>query len=407
MKIIFVCGVYPQGMEKYFLSHCKGVGLQNAANVFQWSLIEGLYENQVDFHAVSMPSLPRYPIRYNKMFTPSGALTYYKKKIGVYLRYNTFAFSKDYSQRCRLSNYIKNWLKQQNNDDNEKIVILTYSATGSVLKAITSIKKKNPNVIIASIIADLVDDATNPIFSLSRLKYLQARREQILVKKAYDHIDKFILLSSFMEEKILQSHNCNIVIEGLASKVDTAPVQLKNKQIKTVLYTGAVHEFAGILNLIEAFKLVRENNVKLIICGSGDCMTKAQALSKEDLRIEFKGNVSHEEAISYQHQADLLVNPRLPVVSLTKYSFPSKTMEYLSSGTPMLGYRLDGIPKEYYDHFFTPSDFGVKALAEKIEEILTMTPEALRDFGQKAKDFIHTQKEAKVQVEKIIEFLNK
>ena len=38
------------------------------------------------------------------------------------------------------------------------------------------------------------------------------------------------------------------------------------------------------------------------------------------------------------------VNPRQNNEEFTKYSFPSKTMEYLASGVPVVAYKLDGIP---------------------------------------------------------------
>ena len=62
------------------------------------------------------------------------------------------------------------------------------------------------------------------------------------------------------------------------------------------------------------------------------------------------GQVSLNEARALQKTADVLVNPRLNEGEYTKYSFPSKTMEYLSTGRPVVCYKLDGIPDEYDKH---------------------------------------------------------
>jgi glycosyltransferase involved in cell wall biosynthesis len=117
------------------------------------------------------------------------------------------------------------------------------------------------------------------------------------------------------------------------------------------------------------------------------------------------GNIPREEVLSLQKKAMLLVNPRKPSVGLTRYSFPSKTMEYMASGTPMLGYALEGIPEEYYNHMFIPKDLSVDAMTNAINETLSKTPEELRQFGSLAKEFIRNNKESQHQVAKVIRFL--
>ena len=80
-------------------------------------------------------------------------------------------------------------------------------------------------------------------------------------------------------------------------------------------------------------------------------------------------------------------------------------MEYLASGTPMIGYQLDGIPTEYYPYIFTPKDLSNTALTECIDTVLTSSPEMLRKCGKESRDFIKNNKEGKHQVEKIIKYL--
>ena len=46
-------------------------------------------------------------------------------------------------------------------------------------------------------------------------------------------------------------------------------------------------------------------------------------------------------------RADVLVNPRPNEGEYTKYSFPSKNIEYLLSGNPVVGYMLSGMPEDY------------------------------------------------------------
>ena len=68
---------------------------------------------------------------------------------------------------------------------------------------------------------------------------------------------------------------------------------------------------------------------------------------KSHANIRYFGFVSHERALELQAKAALLINPRSPKGVFTRYSFPSKTLEYMRSGKPVVCHRLEGIPEEY------------------------------------------------------------
>ena len=52
-----------------------------------------------------------------------------------------------------------------------------------------------------------------------------------------------------------------------------------------------------------------------------------------------------------------------------QYSFPSKTMEYLASGTPSIAYKLEGIPSEYYPFIIFPESNDVESLHNSILKV--------------------------------------
>ena len=80
-----------------------------------------------------------------------------------------------------------------------------------------------------------------------------------------------------------------------------------------------------------------------------------------------------------QHKATILVNPRTSEGEFTKYSFPSKTMEYLLAGRCVVVNRLPGIPEEYYQYVYTPQNESVEALAECLTNVLDIN----RDIRKK------------------------
>ncbi len=76
----------------------------------------------------------------------------------------------------------------------------------------------------------------------------------------------------------------------------------------------------------------------------------------KDKRIMLKGLLKREEVLRLQKSCMVLLNPRPSHHEYTKYIFQSKSLEYMSSGTPVITSRLPGIPKKYYDYVYLIED---------------------------------------------------
>ena len=71
----------------------------------------------------------------------------------------------------------------------------------------------------------------------------------------------------------------------------------------------------------------------------------------------------------------------------------------------MIGYRLEGIPDEYFEHMIVPDNITEDALTKTIERVLSLDKDVLAAMGESAKDFILNKKNAKSQVLKMLDFL--
>ena len=100
--------------------------------------------------------------------------------------------------------------------------------------------------------------------------------------------------------------------------------------------------------------------------------------------------------------ATLLVNPRPTGEEYVKYSFPSKTMEYMSTGTPVLTTVLPGMPKEYHPYVYLLEEETADAIAEKLGQIFAQPADAL-----KAREFILKEKNNVTQAGKILAMLER
>lgn len=101
------------------------------------------------------------------------------------------------------------------------------------------------------------------------------------------------------------------------------------------------------------------------------------------------------------------MNPRQNNEEFTKYSFPSKTMEYLSSGIPVVAYKLDGIPDEYDQYIQYVADDSIESLKKKLVEVCEMTREERQELGNIGRNFVLMKKTVRFRCVKFGHWLMK
>jgi glycosyltransferase involved in cell wall biosynthesis len=131
--------------------------------------------------------------------------------------------------------------------------------------------------------------------------------------------------------------------------------------------------------------MLPDPNYRLVLCGRGDCEDYIKEKQTADSRILYQGLVTADVARDWIRKADVLVNPRLNDEEYTKYSFPSKNIEYLLSGNPVVASMLSGMPEDYRRFIYEISP-DVTA-AEGICQALRSAIENKEQAKQKYEDF--------------------
>ena len=171
------------------------------------------------------------------------------------------------------------------------------------------------------------------------------------------------------------------------------------------LYAGGVSKQYGLETLVEGFRKADIPNTALHIYGPGDYVPRLKRIAGEDPRIVYGGMLMNREVVEKEMDATLLVNPRPTGEEYVKYSFPSKTMEYMASGTPVLTTRLPGMPREYDPYVFFIEEETEEGIAQALKQVFTDTDEALFQKGMEARRFVLEQRNNVVQAGKIIAML--
>lgn len=395
-RILFIGGMFFDSTKQDILNNSKAA-VQNAANKLQWNYVNGFEFNlnqEIDIlNSVFVGSFPQY---YKKLLLPSRQIPRNNKKVQEVGFINLPIISCE-TKLYGLKKQIRKWLGK--NKDFPKVIV-AYGFFRENILALGYAKKIDPSICTCLIVLDL------PEYMSQNNKYMYYKNWiGNSVYRCYNKEKKFIdcysIITKQIADKLKLSENY-VIIEGMIEqKVNTCtPSNHKiNRKIFSFLYTGGLSESYGIDDLLYNFNHIKDNNLELWICGDGPMKEQVQLLSKLDKRIKYFGTLPQNKCIELQYKADCLINPRMDS-NLTNYSFPSKTMEYLASGTPVIAKRLKGMPNEYSDFLFNfDSKEDMKICMEYVSK---QSDEILDKKAQSGRHFVYSKKNNVVQTQKLL-----
>lgn len=219
--------------------------------------------------------------------------------------------------------------------------------------------------------------------------------------------DKYIFLTPAMNDLINKKGRPYLISEGhVDSGAEKVVNTLSQKYEKKVcVYAGSLRKIYGIPYLVEGFLQANIENAELHIYGAGEYETELEELTRKNPTVRYFGIVPNGKIVEEERKATLLINPRPTNEEYTQYSFPSKNMEYMVSGTPVMTTCLPGMPREYEEYVYLLSEENAEGVAQKLKEILSKPEEELFLFGQKAKAFVLENKSNIKQAQRICTLL--
>lgn len=368
MDVLLLCGYFEPKYQKEISEKTK-TWVENAANTFQQRLIAGLKKQDINLQVVSAPFIGSWPTAYkDKAF--KGFKAGESTENIQYVPFNNIWGYRNISRTAVLKKSVKEFVRHT---EAEKKAIIVYCPHTPFLEAAVYGKQLDPSIHIHMVVPDLpqymnLSKKAHPVYDFFK------KIDVHIMEKLIAHVDSFMLLTEYMAEKLQVGKRPYIVVEGITDKQQAA-LNKREKHGKKVAYAGKLVEVFGAKRLIEAFELIDDPQASLHICGSGELKPYVEEMQKKDSRIHYYGEVSAEKANEILQQADVLVNPRQNDEEYTKYSFPSKNIEYLMTGNAVVAYMLDGMPEIYKKLFQIPKSDSTQDLAQAICRAMTTKPE--------------------------------
>ncbi|HWT75767.1 MAG TPA: glycosyltransferase [Mobilitalea sp.] len=253
----------------------------------------------------------------------------------------------------------------------------------------------------AAVITDSIDYSYGKVgrSSLKNILRSMIRNRTLNLK---DSFDCYIFLTKYLRNDFQVANKKYIIMEGFCDESSFHGIMDCGKtDAKTVMYAGLLSRDFGINKLVDAF-MKMEGNYRLWLFGSGDSEDYIRKCEKKDERIKYRGKVNREELLESELKADLLISVKPSAEEHSKYAFPSKILEYMSSGTPVLSTRVGGIPEEYFNYICPLEDESEAGIISSIKRILLISDDGLREKGMAAREFALNHKNYRVQGERMI-----
>ena len=405
MEIIYIGKFYPQNLLKTLRcdSRNKAGGMSN--HNFEMSLINGLCNHKdISLHCMTIPGVYSFPYNNKKLYTRAESYDYNSTHIDS-VGFCNLPFVKGLWSTISLAvKIIKRAFKS--NECSIDIILNTpdYNLLWAVrIAKVLSVKKITYTVIIPDIPSMLV--SMNKPHPLKEFILKSINRSSM---KMTSKSNGLVLLADSMMDFISNKSIPYIVMEGI---VDVETMHLNNDKSKSskeiILYTGTLLKIFGVRNLVQAFQNIDNKNIELWICGAGDSQDYIEQAAQSDSRIKFYGLVDSKEALQLQQKATILVNPRTSDGEYTKYSFPSKTVEYLLAGKSVIINKLQGIPEDYYNYVYTPVDESINALSKCIQDVINADANERQRRADEGKFYVITQKNSKYQTARVLDLIKK
>ncbi|MBK0348160.1 glycosyltransferase [Aerococcaceae bacterium zg-ZJ1578] len=401
MKIIFLGPIYnPEEEFKLIDENPGGIGI--ASNILQLNLISSLSnEKSTDVKVFANLPVGNFPNNSNKVFYNSNT---YQFKGTTFLETKTInlPFIKHKYRYLQLKKMIEEEILNQQ----ELPIIVFYDLFKVYLDLSIWVKKLYPQIKTVFIVPDLIGNLRNSD-DYSRLKNIYLKFHTRNYFNTLSKQSGLILISEYMNEIINSERTVPFLeLNGVVNSLEEKPQYFFNKEKRVFMYAGNLSNQYNVKLMVESFVAMKNYNIELIICGVGQLSEWISQVSQQNSNIRFYGYVDKQKVKELEKNVDVIINPRSNNGSYTKYSFPSKNLESLLSGKPVVCFKLPPYKNKFDEVFDYIDDLSIEGFHKKINKYINLTAAELEAIGRNNYKFVVENFGLRNTQKKLLDFLS-
>jgi glycosyltransferase involved in cell wall biosynthesis len=385
----------PEDLMKFWTTldiHPKTQGHQH-----QWSMIRGI--ETMTGHPMDLVSVaavgdwPRHPAR----LVRGGIWSHAPGASDVMASFINIFPLKQITRFAAVCYHIWKWLYRHRTA--RQRIIFIYSSQSSQLWALLLATA----VIPALRIAVLTDPPSVDMLGEGIVRRLSRRADRRLQSRGLQEMDGVVVLAKALADDFAENvPYC--ISEGIAPDLPMAASKACGTRF-VAMYAGSLIAEFGVRLILDCVPLLPPG-IEMWLFGRGALLHEAYETAAKYPALRVFGFRPRDEVVQMAADATIMLNPRSTSAWFVRYSFPSKMLESMASGTPLLSTRLSTIPEDYDPYVFWLDDESPEGLANRLVELRELGAVALRQKGTQARDFVREHKSEAAQGRRIWSFVS-
>ncbi|CCH17326.1 glycosyltransferase family 4 protein [Micromonospora lupini] len=196
-----------------------------------------------------------------------------------------------------------------------------------------------------------------------------------------------------------------LVMEGIWAEPAAADRPASAGSTRDIVYAGGLSRAYGVDRLVEAFRGLPGDDLRLCLYGRGELAGWLREQAAVNQRIVPPELLPRAELLPRLRRAAVLVNPRPVDQDFVRWSFPSKIIEYLAAGVPVVSTRLPGIPPAYAPWLSYAEPDTPDGLRAAIGRLLDLPVAQARALGAGGARFVRETRNPTAQGSRMRDFL--
>ncbi len=210
------------------------------------------------------------------------------------------------------------------------------------------------------------------------------------ILKYWSRFDYYYCLTKGLEKEANIYHRPSFIKEGL---IDPNLFKKDVSEIKPYLFFGgALYELYGVKKMINNFLIINKQHnldLSLYIAGHGILKKDIITLSEKYPSIKYLGLLNQEELLEIECHALFNINPRPLNETIDNLSFPSKVLEYIASGRPLISTRHPRLVELFDDNIFWIENDTEDDYLSTIKKVMNTSPDTLLSKIKKAQKIVY------------------
>ena len=256
--------------------------------------------------------------------------------------------------------------------DLEDTIFITDTINTSIVRAVTKIQGKYRRPVIGV----CTDSPSN--ISGTRRSY------SVYLLEHCSKFDGYLTLTKGLNTLFNPEGKPHYLFEGIVEDRECPKYGESKKPF--FFFGGALMERYGVYDLIKAFKKLENNNVDLFIAGHHGDKDKLKEAIGDNQNIKFLGLLPVNKVLEYEQNAIASINPRPFSEDLDRFSIPSKTLEYMASGRPVISVKNTILMSIFPDEVIWVKSSHSKDLLEGMNKVLDLTEVERENIGEELKN---------------------